>query len=64
MSRKKIVDQRGGPKLLVVSPGKRGARSLAPVFGVDRRAIAEHDRSCLTSERRERVLEGLEGGGV
>jgi hypothetical protein len=38
-------------------------RTLAPVFGVDRRAIARHDRSCLTDERREQVLTGLKGGG-
>ena len=31
-------------------PGKRGPRSLAPVFGVDRRAISKHDRICLTDE--------------
>lgn len=43
----------------VGTPGKRGARSLAPVFGLDRRDIAEHDGSCLTDERRERVLRGL-----
>jgi hypothetical protein len=45
------------------TPGKRGPRSLAPVFGVDRRAIALHDRSCLTDERRERVLASLQRGG-
>ena len=46
--------------------GKRGPRSLSPVFGVDRRAIAKHNRLCLTNERREQVLAALEGkrGGV
>jgi len=42
--------------------GKRGARSLAPVFGLDRRTIALHEKSCLTDERRERVLAGLGRG--
>jgi len=45
------------------TPGKRGPRSLAPVFGVDRRAIAQHDTSCLTDERREQVLADLQEGG-
>ena len=46
------------------TPGKRGPRSLAPVFGVDRRDIARHDRVCLVGERRQQVLAGLMGGGV
>jgi hypothetical protein len=45
------------------TPGKRGPRSLAPVFGVDRRDIAQHDKSCLTDERREQVLADLQEGG-
>jgi hypothetical protein len=48
------------------TPGKRGARSLAPVFGLDRRDIARHDRVCLVGERREKVeadLWRLGGGG-
>ncbi|MBA3635964.1 MAG: hypothetical protein H0W57_06040 [Rubrobacteraceae bacterium] len=45
------------------TPGKRGPRSLAPVFGVDRRAIAQHDTSCLADKRREQVLADLVGGG-
>jgi len=44
--------------------GKRGARSLAPVFGVDRRDISAHEKHCLTDERRERVLAGLGVGDV
>ncbi len=44
------------------TPGKRGPRSLAPVFGVDRRAISKHGRLCLTDARREEVLAGLVGG--
>ena len=49
------------------TPGKRGARSLAPVFGLDRRDIARYERMCLVGERRERVeadLERLGGGGI
>ena len=45
------------------TPGKRGARSLAPVFGVDRRAIALHARTCFTDERRKQVLAGSRQGG-
>jgi hypothetical protein len=41
------------------TPGKRGPRSLAPVFGVDRRVIAQHDAACLTDKRRERLLADL-----
>lgn len=49
------------------SPGKRDPRSLAPVFGVDRCAIATHAKKCLVGERRERGeadLERLGGGGI
>jgi hypothetical protein len=47
------------------TPGKRGPRSLAPVFGVDRRVIAQHEAACLTDKRREQVLADLArlGGG-
>ncbi len=45
------------------TPGKRGPRSLAPVFGLDRRDIARHERVCLVGERRQRVLTWLGGGG-
>jgi hypothetical protein len=48
------------------TPGKRGARSLAPVFGLDRRDIATHEKKCLVGERREVVeadLARLGGGG-
>ena len=38
------------------TPGKRGPRSLAPVFGLHRRDIARHEKQCLTGERRERAL--------
>ena len=34
---------------------KRGPRSLAPVFGLDRRDIAKHERTCLVGERRAKV---------
>jgi hypothetical protein len=40
-------------RLLVL--GGRGPRSLAPVFGLDRRDIARHERKCLTGQRRQRV---------
>jgi len=46
------------------TPGKRGPRSLGPVFGLDRRDIALHEKRCLTDDRRERVLAGMGGGGV
>ena len=36
--------------------GKRGPRSLAPVFGLDRRVIARHAKECLAGERREKLL--------
>jgi hypothetical protein len=48
------------------TPGKRGPRSLAPVFGLDRRDIATHAKNCLVRERRARVeadLSRLGGGG-
>ena len=57
-------------KLLVL--GKRGPRSLAPVFGIDRRDIARHEKRCLVGERRAKVEADLlrmagrdpdEGGG-
>ena len=43
------------------SGGKRGPRSLAPVFGLHRRIIAKHARECLRAggERREKVMDGL-----
>ena len=31
------------------TPGKRGPRSLAKPFGLDRRDIARHERRCLAS---------------
>jgi hypothetical protein len=37
------------------TPGKRGPRSLAPVFGLDRRDIAIHAKKCLVGERRAKV---------
>jgi hypothetical protein len=49
------------------SPGKRGPRSLAPVFGLDRRDLATHAKKCLVGERRTRVeadLVRLGGGGI
>ena len=36
--------------------GKRGPRSLAPVFGLDRRDIARHAKRCLVGERREKLM--------
>ena len=36
--------------------GKRGPRSLAPVFGLDRRVIARHAKQCLVGERREKLM--------
>ena len=48
------------------TPGKRGPRSLAPVFGLDRRDIATHAKNCLVGEPRARVeadLERVGGGG-
>lgn len=42
------------------TPGKRGPRSLAPVFGLDRRAIARHEKRCLVGERREKVNQDLQ----
>ena len=41
------------------TPGKRGPRSLAPVFGLDRRAIARHEKRCLVGGRREEVERGI-----
>ena len=35
--------------------GKRGPRSLAGVFGLDRRDIAKHRDRCLVGERREEI---------
>jgi hypothetical protein len=49
------------------TPGKRGPRSLAPVFGLDRRDLTRHERQCLVGERRQKVeadLERLGGGGA
>jgi hypothetical protein len=43
-------------------PGKCGPRSLAPVFGVDRRAIAPHDELCLTNAHREQIFADNERG--
>lgn len=46
---------------------KGGRRSLAPVFGLDRRDIATHAKKCLVGERREKVeadLVRLGGGGI
>ncbi len=52
------------------TPGKRGPRSLAPVFGLDRRTLSKHEQWCLVGERRAKVGEDLqkmaddaEGGG-
>ncbi len=36
--------------------GKRGPRSLAPAFGLDRRVIARHAKQCLVGERREKLM--------
>ena len=41
--------------------GKRGPRSLARDFGLDRRDVARHAKECLTGERREKVMDGLWG---
>jgi hypothetical protein len=41
------------------TPGKRGPRSLAAVFGLDRRDIATHEKKCLVGEKREKVEEDL-----
>ena len=41
------------------TPGKRGARSLARDFGLDRRHIARHEKRCLVGERREEVERGI-----
>ena len=41
------------------TPGKRGPRSLAPVFGLDRRDIARHEKRCLVGARREEVEWGI-----
>ena len=49
------------------APGKRGPRSLAPVFGLDRRAVARHEKRCLVGERRagvERDIEDLAGKAI
>jgi hypothetical protein len=40
-------------------PGKRGPRSLAPTFGLDRRDLRRHAKQCLVGERRERVIADL-----
>ena len=49
------------------TPGKRGPRSLAFVFGLDRPAIAKHEKACFTDDRRGEILESVglisEGGG-
>ncbi len=42
------------------TPGKRGLRSLAPNFGLDRRDIAKHEKARLTDERREQVRASME----
>jgi hypothetical protein len=50
-------------RVLVLPPGargKRGPRSLSRDFGLDRRAIARHERECLTDARREEVVRGVE----
>ncbi len=39
--------------------GKRGPRSLAPVFGLDRRVIARHANVCLAGERRKKSVAKL-----
>ncbi len=39
--------------------GKRGARSLVRDFGLERRRIARHEKSCLVGERREEVERGI-----
>ena len=36
--------------------GKRGPRSLAPAFGLDRRVIARHAKRCLVGERRGKLV--------
>ena len=41
------------------APGKRGARSLSRDFGLDRRAIARHEKRCLVGGRREEVERGI-----
>jgi hypothetical protein len=57
-------------RLLVL--GKRGPRSLAKPFGLDRRDIARHEKKCLVGARRAKVEADLmsmvggagnEGGG-
>ena len=40
---------------------RRGPRSLAPLFGLDRRDLARHEKACLTDERREKTMAGLWG---
>ena len=40
---------------------RRGPRSLAPLFGLDRRDLARHEKACLTDERREKAMAGLWG---
>ena len=49
------------------TPGKRGPRSLAPVFGLDRRDIERHATVCLPPKLGEihadlRGLAGMEEG--
>jgi hypothetical protein len=47
------------------TPGRRGPRSLAKPFGLDRRDIATHAKKCLAEgERREKVLADLERLGA
>ena len=45
--------------MLEGTPGKRGASSLAPAFGLDRRDLARHQRECLVGGRRERAVNAL-----
>lgn len=40
------------------TPGKRGPRSLARDFGLDRRDIARHERKCLMGGREPRPAKG------
>ncbi len=57
------MDVKTVDRFLSLPPGTRGGRgprSLARDFGLDRRAIARHARVCLTAERREEVLRGIE----
>ncbi len=40
------------------TPGKRGPRSLARDFGLDRRDLAMHERKCLMGGREPRPAKG------